>query len=208
MGAVVRSPLRAAKPASAPAADRLTSTPVIPLEQAASAGVPVVGAKAANLGRAAAAGLPVLPGFVLTTGAVALLSSAWELSRPVHEELAVAWSVLSDNGRVPLVVRSSSPVEDQAGSSMAGLFSSVVGVERRSAFLAAGVTVVRSGGQGGAGEAAAMRVLVQRRLDPRLSGVLFGLDPVSGRGDRRVVAVVEGGPQALVSGEVDGSRYL
>jgi pyruvate,water dikinase len=38
--------------------------------------------------------------------------------------------------------------------------------------------------------------------------VLFGLDPVSGRQDRRVVAAVEGGPQRLVSGEVDGTRYL
>ena len=168
----------------------------------------VVGAKAANLGRAAAAGLPVLPGFVLTTEAVALLSSAWEVSRPVHEELAVAWSVLSDNGRVPLVVRSSSPVEDQASSSMAGLFSSVVGVEHWSAFQAALDTVARSADQGGTGEAAPMAVLVQPHLDPRLSGVLFGLDPVSGRTDRRVVAAVEGGPQALVSGEVDGTRYL
>lgn len=177
----------------------------------------MAGAKAANLGRAAAAGLPVLPGFVLTTEAVALLSSAWEVSRPVHEELAVAWSVLSDNGRVPLVVRSSSPAEDQASSSMAGLFSSVVGVEHWSAFRAAVETVVRSacqggagepGEPGGAGEAAAMAVLVQPHLDPRLSGVLFGLDPVSGRTDRRVVAAVEGGPQALVSGEVDGTRYL
>src|SRR5688500_12357092 len=198
MGAVVRSPLRAAKPASPPAADRLTSSAVIALEQAASAGVVVVGAKAANLGRAAAAGLPVLPGFVLSTEAVALLSSAWELSRPVHEELAVAWSVLSDNGRVPLVVRSSSPVEDQANSSMAGLFTSVVGVEHWSAFRAAVDTVARSayqGGAGEAGEAGAMAVLVQPYLDPRLSGVLFGLDPLTGRTDRRVVAAVEGGPQ-------------
>jgi pyruvate,water dikinase len=108
MGAV-RSPLRAATPARPPAADRLDPNAVVLLEEAAAAGVAVVGAKAANLGRAVAAGLPVLPGFVLTTGAVALLSSAWEISRPVNEDLAIAWSVLSDNGRVPLVVRSSSP---------------------------------------------------------------------------------------------------
>jgi pyruvate,water dikinase len=53
-----------------------------------------------------------------------------------------------------------------------------------------------------------MAVLVQPHLDPRWSGVLFGLDPMTGRTDRRVVAAVEGGPQALVSGEVDGTRYL
>ena len=53
-----------------------------------------------------------------------------------------------------------------------------------------------------------MAVLVQPHLEPRLSGVLFGLDPLSGRRDRRVVVAVNGGPQRLVSGEVDGTRYL
>ena len=37
---------------------------------------------------------------------------------------------------------------------------------------------------------------------------MFGIDPVSGRTDRRVVSAVEGGPEPLVSGEVDGSRYV
>jgi phosphohistidine swiveling domain-containing protein len=210
MGVVVRSVQRATGPA-APAADRLSSAAIVPLERAAAAGVAVVGAKAANLGRATAAGLPVLPGFVLSTAAVGLLASGpgFDGSRRVREELAVAWSVLSDNGRRPLVVRSSSPVEDQASSSMAGLFTSVVGVGHWSDFLAAIDSVVRSAGRGGqAGATAAMAVLVQPHLEPRLAGVLFGLDPLTGRTDRRVVAAVEGGPQALVSGEVDGTRYL
>jgi pyruvate,water dikinase len=37
---------------------------------------------------------------------------------------------------------------------------------------------------------------------------MFGVDPVSGRTDRRVVSAVRGGPEPLVSGEVDGSRYV
>jgi rifampicin phosphotransferase len=200
--------LREATPAASLAADPLTSTPVLLLEQAAEAGAVVVGAKAANLGRAAAAGLSVLPGFVLTTGAVQLLGSGRDSSRRVHEHLAVAWSVLSDNGRRPLVVRSSSPVEDQASSSMAGLFTSIVDVRQWSDFLTAVGTVARSARRGPTAGMPAMAVLVQPYLEPRLSGVLFGLDPVSGRTDRRVVAAVEGGPQALVSGEVDGTRYL
>lgn len=36
---------------------------------------------------------------------------------------------------------------------------------------------------------------------------MFGLDPISGRSDRLVVAAVEGMPEPLVSGEVDGNRY-
>src|SRR5688572_9033261 len=98
MGVAIRSPQRASKSAT-PSADHLASDLVVPLERAAGAGVAVVGAKAANLGRAMAAGMPVLPGFVLSVAAVELLASAgYDAARRAHEELAVAWAVLSDNG--------------------------------------------------------------------------------------------------------------
>ena len=51
-------------------------------------------------------------------------------------------------------------------------------------------------------------VLVQPLIEPKFGGVMFGIDPVSGRTDRRVVTAVRGGPEPLVSGEVDGSRYV
>src|SRR5688500_5798284 len=181
----------------------LTTRGIVPLEQAATAAVALVGAKAANLGRALAAGLPVLPGFTLTSAAVAALAS-----RPGLEPVAGAWAELSGNGEIPLVVRSSSPVEDQAGSSMAGRFTSVVDVRGWTAFREAVTAVARSAGDDGTGTGHPMAVLVQRHLEPRLSGVLFGLDPLTGRRDRRVVVAVNGGPQRLVSGEVDGTRYL
>lgn len=38
--------------------------------------------------------------------------------------------------------------------------------------------------------------------------MLFGVDPVSGRDDRMVVAATDQGPSALVSGQVDGTRYV
>ncbi|HEU5448294.1 MAG TPA: PEP/pyruvate-binding domain-containing protein, partial [Acidimicrobiia bacterium] len=180
----------------------LTTRGIVPLERAGTAGVALVGAKAANLGRALASGLPVFPGFTLTTAAVAALAS-----RPGLEPVADAWAELSGNGDIPLVVRSSSPVEDQAGSSMAGRFTSVVDVRGWTAFCEAVAAVVHSAGDDGTGTGP-MAVLVQPHLEPRLSGVLFGLDPLSGRRDRRVVVAVAGGPQRLVSGEVDGTRYL
>jgi pyruvate,water dikinase len=180
-----------------------TTPGIIPLDRAGTAGVAVVGAKAANLGRALAAGLPVLPGFTVTTGAGTAPASG-----PALDDLEAAWTELSGNGDIPLVVRSSSPVEDQAGSSMAGRFMSVVDVRGWEAFRRAVAAVVRSAGGAGAGGASPMAVLVQPYLAPRLSGVLFGIDPLTGRRDRRVVAAVEGGPQRLVSGEVDGTRYL
>ena len=180
-----------------------TAPGIVPLERSATASAALVGAKAANLGRALAGGLPVLPGFTLTTSAVAAVASG-----AVLEPLTDAWVELSGNGEIPLVVRSSSPVEDQAGSSMAGCFTSVVDVRGWVNFRMAVEAVIRSAVDVSAGTASPMAVLVQPHIEPRLSGVLFGLDPVSGRRDRRVVAAVEGGPQRLVSGEVDGTRYL
>src|ERR687897_1210814 len=53
-----------------------------------------------------------------------------------------------------------------------------------------------------------MAVLVQPLIEPMFGGVMFGVDPVSGRSDRRVVTAVRGGPEPLVSGEVDGSRFV
>ena len=41
-------------------------------------------------------------------------------------------------------------------------------------------------------------------IDAQWGGVLFGADPVSGRRDRFLIAAVDGGPDALVSGRVDG----
>ena len=52
-----------------------------------------------------------------------------------------------------------------------------------------------------------MAVLVQPLLEPRAGGVQFGVDPVTGRRDRRVIAVVSGAPENLVSGTVSGARY-
>ena len=60
----------------------------------------------------------------------------------------------------------------------------------------------------GAPAGAAMAVLVQPYLDAAVGGVLFGVDPVSGRSDRRVVSAVAAAREPLVSGTVAGSRYV
>lgn len=161
------------------------------------------GAKAAALAAAARAGLPVLPGMVVTTSA----------SPPFGAELRVAWSELSHAGEVSLVVRSSSTAEDGSNSSMAGLFTSVLDVCGWDDFSAAVETVVASSnvvaltsGNSTSGRQP-MAVLVQRYLRATTGGVLFGVDPVSGRRDRMVVSATDEGPSALVSGAVDGTRY-
>ena len=181
---------------------------VVRLDDRAATRVELVGTKAASLARAAVAGLPVVPGCVLPTHLCDRLADGEALGADVWQE----WERLSCGGDVALVVRSSSTVEDLGDSSMAGRFESVVGVRGRDAFERAVRTVVASreaaaeGSEGLTGREP-IAVLVQPLLDARCGGVLFGIDPVSGREDRLVVAAVAGGPDALVSGEVDGSRY-
>ena len=109
--------------------------------------------------------------------------------------------------RRALVARSSSVVEDTAESSMAGQFESVIGIHGFDAFVTAVTAVLDSRQRAGAADQP-IAVLVQPLIEPRFGGVMFGIDPVSGRTDRRVVTAVHGGPEPLVSGEVDGSRYV
>ena len=168
----------------------------------------LTGAKAAALATAAERGLPVVPGFVMTTAATASGEVA-----VLGPEVRAAWEKLSDVGRRPLVVRSSSTVEDLAGSSMAGRYESVVGVEGWDGFEAAVRTVLDSRQHAAEGVPdltgdEPLAVLVQPLVDGTAGGVLFGVDPVSGRTDQLVVAASTEGPDAVVSGQVEGSRYV
>lgn len=174
---------------------------------APEATAPNVGAKAANLARARAAGLPVVDGFVITPALATQLAA----ERPSVDStdgvraLRAAWSTLSRNGSDPVVVRSSSTEEDTEATSQAGVFDSVTDVRGWDALLDAISVVVASADRSGGG---ALSVLVQRHVDPAWGGVMFGLDPVSGRRDRLLVAAVPGGPQGLVSGTEAGIQLL
>jgi phosphohistidine swiveling domain-containing protein len=164
----------------------------------------VTGGKAAALARGAAAGLATLPGVVLTTA----FSDAIDGGAAVAEHPAVRDAFESAGGdEKSLVARSSSVVEDLAESSMAGQFESIIGISGFDAFVAAVTAVLDSRKRAGAADHP-IAVLVQPLIEPLFGGVMFGIDPVSGRTDRRVVSAVRGGPEPLVSGEVDGSRYL
>jgi pyruvate,water dikinase len=177
---------------------------VLQLDEDGASERDVAGSKAAALAVAAGAGLPVLPGFVVTT-------SGPQDAAGLEAEVRARWDALSDHGERALVVRSSSPLEDTLDSSMAGRFTSVVGVRGWDEFVAATEEVVASAATVASelhrSTPIPMAVLVQPLLEPRAGGVLFGVDPTTGRSDRSVVAVVPGGPDSLVSGEVSGARY-
>jgi pyruvate,water dikinase len=167
---------------------------VVALDDPAAADAKVAGAKAAALARARRIGLPVLPGFALTVDGVA--------DRDRDAALRPMWDRLSEGGRRPLAVRSSSTVEDSSTTSMAGHFTSVLDVAGWAAFLEAIDAVLATAGDD------PMAVLVQPMLDARLGGVLFGIDPISGRADRILVEVVHGGPSSLVSGGVVARSHV
>jgi pyruvate,water dikinase len=170
----------------------------------------ILGAKASNLARARTGGLPVIDGFVIPPALAAELAATPRRDRtPAVEVVRAAWGALSRRGADAVVVRSSSAAEDTEQSSQAGVFESVVDVHGWDDFLDAVRTVAHSAARAGSQAAGhPLAVLVQRHVDPALSGVLFTVDPVSGRTDHLAVAVVEGGPQALVSGAVSGMRLL
>jgi phosphohistidine swiveling domain-containing protein len=168
--------------------------PVLDLDDAQATTATVTGAKAAALARARLVGLPVLPGFAVTVD-----GASSGLDAP---ELHAAWRRLSDDGSRALAVRSSSTVEDSSTTSMAGHFTSVLDVRGWDGFVDAVHEVLATAGDD------PMAVLVQPMLDARLGGVLFGIDPISGRHDRVLVEVVHGGPVSLVSGGVVARSHV
>ncbi|MEU8675409.1 PEP/pyruvate-binding domain-containing protein [Streptomyces sp. NPDC048560] len=187
--------------------DRLA---VVSLSDAEARERDLCGTKAANLAHAAAEGLPVLPGFVIVPATRAPRAPRGP------EALRAAWRELGGE-RQPLVVRSSSVIEDTEQSSMAGRFESVLDVRAWNAFGEAVRRVLDSAGRSAppptrdrptAHPAALdMAVLVQPMLEARAGGVMFGADPVEGRFDRILVSAVRGGPDQLVSGRTEGVRY-
>ncbi len=177
---------------------------VVDLADAAAHDPALTGGKAAALARGAAAGLATLPGVVLTTAFCDAIDGGADVAS--HPAVREAFERAGGDEKA-LVARSSSVVEDTAESSMAGQFESIIGIDGFDEFAAAVAAVLDSRERAGAADQP-IAVLVQPLIEPQFGGVMFGIDPVSGRTDRRVVTAVRGGPEPLVSGEVDGSRFV
>lgn len=197
--------IEAAKQAGPPRSAVATSSPfVVDLDDPAARDRAHTGGKAAALARAAANGLHVLPGVVLTVDFARSVDDGTAVDG--HPAVRAAFED-ADGAHRALVARSSSVLEDTNTSSMAGQFESVIGITDFEEFTAAVERVLDSRNTNGF-HGSPIAVLIQPLIDPRHGGVLFGIDPVTGRADRRVVAAVDGGPEQLVSGTVEGSRYV
>ena len=177
---------------------------VVDLGDPAAIDSSLTGGKAAALARGRSAGLSSLPGVVLTTAFSDAIDAGAEVA--THDAVREAFERAGGDQRA-LVARSSSVVEDMESSSMAGQFESVIGISGFEAFVNAVTAVLDSRERAGAADHP-IAVLVQPLIEPAYGGVMFGIDPVTGRTDRRIVSAVTGGPERLVSGEVDGSRYV
>ena len=156
------------------------------------------GNKAYRLGIMRSQGFTVPEGVVLTTGFLEKYSTASPQWR--SRTLDRIWRNL---GAKKVAVRSSGSAEDGSSSSFAGVFESVLNVDR--ACLEAAVTEVLSSfstavvAAYGAGNGHA-NIIIQRMIDPDYSGVLFTRDPACP--SHSLVELVEGTADKLVSGAI------
>ncbi|SDM38750.1 PEP/pyruvate-binding domain-containing protein [Actinomyces ruminicola] len=178
------------------------------------------GGKGACLAQCRSLGLPVPDGFCITTKA--FLAGARTHTREVgvrgsepfpfppglETALLDAYERL---GRPAVAVRSSGADEDGHSISLAGQHETVLGVSGESALLDAVRACWASAFSERATEyrhrreipqAAPLAVIVQRMVEPEVSGVLFTRDPVSGAEDAAVVSASYGLGESVVSGLV------
>jgi pyruvate, water dikinase len=146
--------------------------------------------------------------------AVALVRAA-DSSGAFPREIADAYARLGDE--VPVAVRSSATAEDSETASFAGqqeTYLHVQGVDpivKRirdcwCSFFTERALFYRSK-KGSLGDLG-MAVVVQRMVEPDVSGVMFTIDPTKGRRDRMIVEAVYGLGEGVVSGQLTPDHYV
>jgi pyruvate,water dikinase len=146
--------------------------------------------------------------------AVALVRAA-EPGGTLLQEIAEAYARLGD--QVPVAVRSSATAEDAETASYAGAqetYLHVQGVEQIvervrdcwCSFFTERALFYRS--KKGSLNDLGMAVVVQRMVEPDVSGVMFTIDPTKGRRDRMVVEAVYGLGEGVVSGQLTPDHYV
>lgn len=171
----------------------------------------LIGGKAANLSRAIARGFRVPNGFVVTTMALSTFG----------DDLDEALGQAADRiGAGPFAVRSSAVAEDLADASYAGLYETVLNVERGNLAAAIGhviasaldarVATYHSAASTPVPEPAFanVAVLVQQMIHPSSAGVAFTANPLTGRRDETIITAVRGLADPLVSGEAIGEEWV
>jgi rifampicin phosphotransferase len=137
------------------------------------------------------------------------------MPQEVAETIAAAWRQLGPE--LPLAVRSSATAEDLPAASFAGQQDTYLNIRGEAALLDAvrrcwislftdRAVLYRARGRFGH-RAVKLAVVVQRLIDPDVSGILFTADPVTGH---RGIASIDAGfglGEALVSGLINADLY-
>jgi pyruvate,water dikinase len=146
--------------------------------------------------------------------AVALVRAA-DSGGAFPREVADAYARLGDE--VPVAVRSSATAEDSETASFAGqqeTYLHVQGVDQIverirdcwCSFFTERALFYRS--KKGSLSDLGMAVVVQRMVEPDVSGVMFTIDPTKGRRDRMIIEAVYGLGEGLVSGQLTPDHYV
>jgi pyruvate, water dikinase len=132
-------------------------------------------------------------------------------------ELAAAYARLGAGDDVAVAVRSSATAEDSEAASFAGQQETYLHVRGADAiverirdcwcsFFTERALFYRR--EKGSLRDLGMAVVVQRMVEPDVSGVLFTIDPTKGRRDRMVVEAVFGLGEGVVSGQLTPDHYV
>ncbi|MDG4780219.1 PEP/pyruvate-binding domain-containing protein [Micromonospora sp. WMMD961] len=181
---------------------------VIPLSEATTELLDLVGGKAAGLGELIRRGERVPEGFCVTT-------EAHRLGVIPTAEIAAAYERL---GAGPVAVRSSATTEDLPDASFAGQQDTVLDVVGTPELIAAiekcwdslhsdRATAYRDARQMDHRQAR-MAVVVQRMITPKVAGVLFTANPLTGRRDEMAVDAAPGLGTAVVDGAASVDHYV
>src|SRR5579872_4371306 len=193
----------------------------------------IAGGKAASLNRLITAGFPVPRGFVVSTQAYAAFVANNQLENAINagdasgvkrgfdegilpadiaESILRAYRQLSDNGHMPVAVRSSATAEDLVEASFAGqqdTYLNVLGepalmrsLRRCWASLWNERAVAYRRERGIDPTNISIAVVVQEMIRADAAGVLFTLNPVSHDQDEVVINATWGLGDALVNGHV------
>lgn len=137
----------------------------------------------------------------------------------VADSIASAYEELAgDDPHAPVAVRSSATAEDTASASFAGMNETFLNVRGAGEVVAAvrhcwaslfgSRTVYYRAKRGFTHAEMDIAVVVQRQIESTRAGVMFTIDPGSGRHDRIVIEGAFGLGESVVSGQVSPDRYV
>ena len=147
------------------------------------------------------------------------LFDATAMPEPLQQEIRSAYERLAGADRLaPVAVRSSATAEDTADTSFAGMNETFLNVRGTDAVIDAvhrcwrslfGARAIYYRGMNGFGQADMdIAVVVQRQLASTRAGVMFTVNPATGRRDELVIEGSFGLGEAVVSGSVSPDRYV